>query len=222
MPAQPRYSRDLILLVNFLEPAEEYNSPIKNDTSCAHCGNRYVVAPIGQDKIQSGDFKWNEECLIEKEVPASHEAKGIINPFSGHSDEASADRVQCSHLSHAIIHQSKQASIKGITKEQTSGTAILETTTDTDKKCRSNGTANGNELDLAVAEVALKLVRIVRGTVLNVGCGNGFLGIGRGPLMGRIRGQVLHLLHEFFGRNPRDMELTNRGENGENSSSRYK
>ena len=55
---------------------------------------------------------------------------------------------------------SRHSVLEGIGDQQATWTALDETSTDTDETGGSNGTSNGDQLDLAVAQASLELIHI--------------------------------------------------------------
>lgn len=54
--------------------SQDIDYSIKRNGDADDCGCRNVVAPELEDFDQSSDFERDEETLVEKEIPASHEA----------------------------------------------------------------------------------------------------------------------------------------------------
>lgn len=158
--------------------------PIADNHCSADSGNRTRFCdhrtPERQHQSESRDLKGNQKGLIKamrkvladtpekrkrendgQKVPSDHKAKGLVNPFAGETNEAATDGIGSGHLGEAVIHHGQEHRLNRVRKEQAARTTGIETSTNTDEKSSSNGTTNGNELDLAVTEVTLEVIGIV-------------------------------------------------------------
>ena len=72
--------------------------------------------------------------MFQHTVPASHKTKGLINPFTGHSNESTAHRVKDGHLCHAVVHKTKHATVDQVGEEDTTGATFSEGTTIVDDR----------------------------------------------------------------------------------------
>lgn len=161
--------------------------PITEDDSCTNASNWSSLsdhgAPKGQYQSESRDLKRDQKGLIEaildvlanrpvtslnkkamngQKVPSDHETKGVVHPFTSETDEATADGVRRCHLRNTVVHHSQKDRLDGEGQEQAPGSTIVQTSADTHEESSSDGASNGNELNLAVTKVTLKVVSVVR------------------------------------------------------------
>lgn len=121
--------------------------------------------------MQSCNLEGDEQCFVEEEVPAGCEAQCFINPMTGQSNKTTANRHVDGHFGDGIVHHAHDDGIEGVGHEKRAGAGFVESTTDTDEQSSADGASDGDQLNLAVAEVALQLVRIVSClTMLHVVC----------------------------------------------------
>ncbi|KAI6773661.1 hypothetical protein HG531_000510 [Fusarium graminearum] len=113
------------------------------------------------DKVDSGDFEWNEKTFVKEEVPTSHKAKRIITPMTGETDETTRNRHISSHFGDTIVHTCENTRVDCVGEKQTKRTTLGETTTDTHEESGTNGTTNGNKLDLSVVEKTVQTIGVV-------------------------------------------------------------
>ena len=96
-----------------------------------------------------------------QEIPADHEAQGIIDKLASETNEASADRIRGRHLSDTVVDHCKNKRLKSIGNEQTTGTAMVKAASNRDEEGGTDRATDGNELDLTIVQVTLEIVRIV-------------------------------------------------------------
>ena len=66
-------------------------------------------SPEGQDKVESRNFERDQQGFVKEKVIASHEAESIVDPMTGHSNEATADRICSGHFGHAVVNKAEHA-----------------------------------------------------------------------------------------------------------------
>lgn len=135
-----------------------------NDTNANTNGwarGRNDGAPVRSNKSQSGDLKGDEERLIKEEVPPRHKTHSIVNKVASQTNKTARDRVQSNHLGYGVVDQSEDARIEEEGEEETGRTTLGKASTNTDEESGTNGTTNGNQLDLAVVEATMQTVGIV-------------------------------------------------------------
>lgn len=160
--------------------------PIAEDDSRANSSNRTSLGdhgtPEGQYQSEGRDLKRDQQGLIEaipdvlakrpvtnierkavngQKVPSDHKTKGLVHPFASETDETTTDGVCSSHLRDTVVHHSQEDRLNSEGEEQATGSTIVETSADTHEESSSNGTSNGNELNLAVTKVTLKVISVV-------------------------------------------------------------
>ena len=101
-----------------------------------------------QNCAESSDLKRDEECLVEEEVPAGHEAPGIVHPFTTETNEATRDRHKGRHFSHTVVNQREHTTVDCVRQEDTCWTAFVEGTADGDEERCTDRSTDGEELDL--------------------------------------------------------------------------
>lgn len=62
-----------------------------------------IVSPETEDFTQGGNFEGDQEGFVEEEVPSGHESKGIVDPFTGKTNETTRDGHHGCHFSYAVI-----------------------------------------------------------------------------------------------------------------------
>lgn len=180
---------------------QDVASCIKRNDSSTYGGSRDIISPVLQDNVERSDFERDQQGLVKEKIPACHKSKGLVYPLASlfhisqnrsnpvgvecnhHSDEPSTNGHVASHLSHGIIHERNHARITTISQQNTKRTALVKGTADTDEECRTDGPADGNQLDLSVSKMALEIIGVVSyRTTLNViaavvGLANEFAGV---------------------------------------------
>lgn len=141
-------------------------SRVEHNTDGTDCRRGDRIGPERQHQVESDDFEGDQESFVEEEVPAGHEAKGVVDPFTGHTNETSRNRVKGCHFSHAVVHEAEETAVGSVGNEQTAGTTTGKTAADTDEEGSADGATDGDELDLTIAQATLKLVGIVRGDAM--------------------------------------------------------
>lgn len=96
--------------------------------------------------------------MVEEEVPSSHEAKCVIDPFPRKSDEAATDGHVDRHLGHAVVTQRENDRVDGKRQQKAARPGTLEGAAHTDEDGRAYGTPDGDELELAVAEATVEAI----------------------------------------------------------------
>ena len=193
----------------------EGNLRIADDDGGANSSGRARVldafVPKANDEIESGNFKGDEQGFIDEKVPANHETKGIVDKVTSETDETTRDGVENSHLGNRVVDEAEDQRIKGKCDEKTGGTALGETSTDTDEERGTDGATDGDELDLTVIQAALKAVSVVAHVDFAVetrgGAGHLHLGVlilvGGRHVCDGVRGRLLLLLMLMWGSKPR-------------------
>lgn len=108
-----------------------------------------------------------EVCSPEKtrahgqEVPANHETESVIYPLASQTDEAAANGECRGHLGEGIIDHSQKRALDYKGQKQAAGASVIETGSNTDEKGCSDRTSNGDQLNLTISQMALKIVGIV-------------------------------------------------------------
>jgi hypothetical protein len=112
--------------------------------ACCHDGfNGDVVTPEGQDKVQCGDLKGNQNGFVDEEVcnrlvspiirqdggkegltPTDHEAQSLVDPFARHANEATSDRHVGAHFGLAVVDQTQHAGVDGVSEKERAGTTL--------------------------------------------------------------------------------------------------
>jgi hypothetical protein len=123
-------------------------------------------------------------------VIPSHEPKRIIDKVSSKTNETTRNRIRSRHLSDTVVHQTEEASIDRVRKEQAARTALVETAADADEEGSSDGAADGHELDLSVSESSVQVVVVLDDVAI-------FVAVGLGDWAGRH--EVVDLLAVFEG-----------------------
>jgi len=101
-----------MLLIRPQGYVQQCHVPISHDASTANSSDRDIISPKRQHKVQSDDFEWDQDRLVEEEVPASHESEGVVYPVASMTDETCADRHVCSHFSHAVVDEAYDARVE--------------------------------------------------------------------------------------------------------------
>lgn len=81
--------------------------------------------------------------------------------MSSKTNETTGDRVCGGHLSNAVVHQTKEASVDGVGEEQAAGAALVKTATDTDEEGSTDGATNGHKLDLSISQASVKVIGVL-------------------------------------------------------------
>ena len=79
----------------------------RNDETSRRTSLRNVITPERNNQIQGDNLKRDKQRLVEKEVPADHEAKSIINPVARKTDKATGDRHVRVHLSDGVVGETE-------------------------------------------------------------------------------------------------------------------
>lgn len=137
------------------------NLQVQNDANAHDGRNGNLVAPVCQDQVEGRDFKGDEDRLVEEEVPANPETERFVDPVASHADETTRNRHVGSHLGHGVVDQAEHTAVQGVGQEQASRTALDQTVGDGYEGSSTNGTTDGNQLDLTIAQVSSKLIDVV-------------------------------------------------------------
>jgi hypothetical protein len=128
-----------------------------------------ISVPEGYDRSQGSNLKWNNESLVEEEVPASEETKGIVNPVASQANESTSDRHVCIHLGDGVIDKGEDNGVEAVGDEETAWATLGETSTDGDEEGCSDGATGGDELDLTVVESSVEMTHAIIDAILNTG-----------------------------------------------------
>lgn len=135
-----------------------------NDTSANSSGwARFcnLVIPEREHQVQGRDLKRNKDSFIKEEIPTSDETKSIVNPVTSKSNKATRNRHVSAHFSDRVVDEGEDDGVECIGDEKTASAAAGKTTSDTDEKSSTNGTTNGNKLDLSVIKSTLEAIGVV-------------------------------------------------------------
>jgi hypothetical protein len=106
-------------------------------------------------------IRHTQKSLVEEEVPASHETKGIVDPLSGQTDESTGHGHQDCHLGDTVVDQTQHAGVDGVGDEQAARATLVQSTTDGNEQRGTDGTTNGQELNLSVSKTTLEVVLVL-------------------------------------------------------------
>ena len=135
--------------------------PIENNHGYGYGPDGYVVSPEAEDSVQGSDFKGDQQCLVQEEIPASGKTKSLVDPVTCQTDEAAADGHVNGHFGDGVVHAAHDARVQGVGEQQRERTGLVEGAADADEESGTDGASNGNKLDLAVAQMALQIIRVV-------------------------------------------------------------
>lgn len=134
------------------------DSQVGDDACGTHGCDWNVVTPEAKDDIQGRNLEGNGYSFIKKEVEASREPEGLVNPLASPADEAAADRHKNAHLSHGVIDHGKNTTVDDKGKQQTNWSALIECRANADEESRADGAADGEELHLTVADSSAEAI----------------------------------------------------------------
>ena len=95
-----------------------------------------------------------------QEIPSNHEAKCVVHPFSSQSNETTTDWKCRAHFCDRIVDHSQHTTLDGVGNKQAASTSMVETGPNAHEQGCTNGSSDGDELDLAIVKVTLKLVGV--------------------------------------------------------------
>lgn len=104
-----------------------------------------------------------------QEVPADHEAKCFVYPFTSQAYEAATNGVCGAHLGDAVVDHGKEHGLDRVGEKQAARATMVQTSADAYEESCPDGASDGDKLDLAVVQVSLEVVDVAgHGPLLDV------------------------------------------------------
>lgn len=136
-----------------------YYLRVENNAGNANSDRRDIIRPEFQEEIDGRNLKRDHNSFIEEEVPADHEAQSIIEPMASKSNETPFDwHVGC-HFGGAIANTGKDPTIDSESDEQAGRPTGSYSIADGDEKSGTNGSPDGEQLNLAIIQSTLETLR---------------------------------------------------------------
>lgn len=131
---------------------EDVDERIEEDTDETDGPDGDVVPPKLQNQVERRDLERDEDGFVEEEIPARHETEGLVDPFSGISDEGTRHGHVHGHLGDAAVDGSDQTAEEDEAQQERAWPSLEKTPADAHEERRADRTTNRNPLDLSVVE----------------------------------------------------------------------
>jgi len=115
----------------------------------------FVLIPELDDEGRGGDFGTECDCGVIPVVPAHGEPESFVGVASAVLRDGAGKGKPGSHLAKTLHHTKDSNSSKSITKEDRYGTSVRKSFANTEEETGTNGTAQGDELDVTGFEAVV-------------------------------------------------------------------
>lgn len=112
------------------------------------------IWPVLNEQYGSGNFDTEGDGAVVPLIPADSETKSIIDVAGAHLWDSTRKWKPSSHLTKRHHHAEDSETGKSVTNESTEWTGSGESATDTDEETSTDGTTEGNELNVSRLETS--------------------------------------------------------------------
>ena len=122
------------------------------------------VVPETNNNSSGGDFSAKSNGRVVPVVPSNSKTESRVDVAGAVLWDSTREREPCTHLTKTLHHGEDGTTGEGVTKEDRQGTGVGESLADTEEKTGTNGTTEGDELNVTGLETTLHVAKLLGGS----------------------------------------------------------